>query len=151
MPGEPGPPPTGPSTLPTAPPEPIKGCPENREASDVVLTGVDDGRTRLAGVYRACEGGAGIELRIDPDSDTRMRCYLLDGLYIRRRGTDSSGTVDIGECEGAVCTADSQSDQGTFGSFGTARELTIYDHPIAFRIASKPSGSSWTDYIRVAD
>lgn len=146
---EPPLPPSGPSTLPPAPPESIKGCPQNREAPDVVLTGADDVRTRLAGVYRVCGGGTGIELRVDASSDTRLRWYLLDNRFVHLAGTGTSGMLDIGDCDGAVCIVDWQSDDRSTSS--SSRELTVYEAPTAITITTDYSESVWTGYIRIAD
>lgn len=144
-------PPSGPS-MPPPNDQRFEGCPATREESDVAITGVDDVRARLAGVYRGCQGGGtGLELRIDPDSDVRLLWYMLDSRFVRLADAGTSGSIDIGECEGAVCTVAWQSNGDSDEGLGISRELTVYADPTAFRITSDYSGTSWTEYIRIAD
>lgn len=143
------PPPDGPSP-PPGPPEPMRECPSQRTTvSTLELSSVDDARTRLDGLYRSCEDGMNLELRIDPDSDSRLLWYALDSRFVRLpAGTGRSGTIDIADCDGAVCSITWRSDDG--GSARTS-DLTVWGDPTAIRATSDYSGAPWVEYLRIAD
>jgi hypothetical protein len=149
----PPPPGHGPGGMPGQPPEngPSPQCPSYRDPSETTLDGAPDVRARLVGLYSSCSGGTGLEIRLDRDSDTRLVWYALDSRYVRLRGgAATSGWMDIGECDGAVCTITWHSD-GVTDEIDPERELTIWSEPTAFTVATDGIGQSWSEYLRIAE
>ena len=152
------PPPTepGPPMAPSQPPpnaaQNLTGCPSQREASTLALTGADDVRTRLVGIYRGCQGGTGLELRIDPESDTRLLWYALDDRYVRLPpATTTRGFIDVGECDGPTCTVTWGDYDGEPDDYAPTRKLSVWEEPTAITVATDINGPSWTEYLRIAD
>jgi hypothetical protein len=148
------PPPDGPSAGKAPPPpqqQDFEGCPSTRDPAETVLTGADDVRAKLVGIYRTCLGvGTGLEIRLDPDSDLRLLWWALDDRFVRLQGgLAASGAMVIGECDGAACLI-------TWHTSGMAddpdpeRELTVWSDPTAITVAANRAGS-WSEWVRVAN
>lgn len=148
------PPPTDARKPPPPPPEDmglLPGCPSSRDGTTVEPTGAADVRARLPGIYRSCAGGAGIELRVDPDDESRLLWYALDLRFVRIQGsTATTGYIDVSECEGTSCTIEWHSD-GLDQQVAPIRTMTIWSGPTALLIENGTGdGASWSEWVRVA-
>lgn len=140
---------------PAPPPEqgPFPGCPSLREASTTKLPDVASVRTQLVGMYRSCNGGdTGLEVRIDPDSETRLLWYVLDNRFVRvSSGLATTGTIDIGECDGASCSVTWYSN-GASDPISPDREMLVWSEPTAMVVkTASGDGASWSEWLRIAD
>jgi hypothetical protein len=144
-----------PGMLPPPPPSsktgPAPECPSLREPTSANLGGSNDLRAQLTGIYRSCTGESGLEIRIDPESDTRLLWYSLDERFVRG---PSYGTLDIGECEGARCDVTWETN-GSFGESSPPHTLTVWSDPTAIALETDPpdppSAGNGNEWLRVAD
>lgn len=131
------------------------GCPDKRAAGSTEtstdLTSVADVRARLVGMYRDCHGSFGTELRLDPDSDTRLLMWSLDDRFVRRTTPGTSGWIDIQSCDGSACTVAWHIDDAGSDTVGPVRELTMWSDPIAVHIEVDIDNTlSYFEWVRVA-
>ena len=148
-PGRPIPPPITPSPPPTS--DPLNGCPSTRPFEEVptaVLTGPDDFRARIAGVYVACQNDGtrvGLELRPEADSE-KVRWYQLDDRFVRVQEAGGSGWIEVGTCDGPTCTASWYSDSM---NLLYAAQVTLWTDPLALeRLTDNPPYRE--EWVRVA-
>jgi len=155
-PGAPEPPMTSPSPPPAnsgfgtndAPP----GCPEKRIDEETVtdLTDVAEVRARLVGIYRDCHGTFGTELRVDPNSETRLLLWSLDERFVRRTTPATTGWIDIQSCSGTSCTVEWHVDDT--GADSSISELRMWSAPTAVHIETTMTNNqtSYFEWVHVA-
>jgi hypothetical protein len=99
-------------------------------------------------MYRSCSSEAGLEIRVDPGSSTRLLWYSLDRRFVRFNGDATSGSFDVSACEGARCAIGWETD-GVPDS-DPIRELTVWSGPTAMAVEADDFGTLG-EWLRVAD
>ena len=145
------PPPTnpgGPTAVKSPPPPaddgPSPGCPSLRSGTASEVTDAAALRAELVGVYRTCMPGlANLELRADPDSETRLRWWSLDERFVR---TSDSGSFDVLECVDTTCNLDWYR---SGDSQATTRTVSVWNEPTA--LSMRDGSYMANEWVRVAD
>jgi hypothetical protein len=146
-------PPSGGVLPPSSPPNstgPSAQCPSFRGPATTNLEGANDVRARLVGIYRSCSSSFnGLEVRIDPESETGLVWYLLDERFVRTSA--GNGTLDIAECDGSRCAVTWTAPYPTEES-EQPHILTVWSEPTAITIETDPpNGENGNEWLRIAD